>query len=189
VAAPQLPRICLFAASGGGRRPEYREAAAGFGRELAERGIGMVYGGSGVGLMGAAAEAALAADGEVVGVIPEALLKLEQFHQGLTELHVVGSMHERKAKMGELADAFAALPGGLGTLEELLEVATWAKLGIQVKPCGAINVGGYFDQLAALLDKAVEEEFMRPEDRRILIVDSDPQRLLARLQAWTPPPR
>lgn len=183
----KLQRICVFAGSGVGRRPEYRQAAADFGRELAERGIGLVYGASGIGLMGASADAALAAGGEVIGVIPEALMALEQVHQDLTELHVVDSMHARKAKMAELADAFAALPGGIGTLEELLEIATWSKLGIHAKPCGAINVGGYYDQLAALLDKAVAEEFMSAADRRIVLVDSSPERLLRQLQEWTPP--
>jgi uncharacterized protein (TIGR00730 family) len=187
MAPPQLERICLFAGSGYGRRPEYREAAAAFGQQLAERGIGLVYGGSGVGLMGAAADAALAAGGEVFGVIPEALLALEQVHKDITELHVVGSMHERKALMGDLSNAFAALPGGMGTLEELLEVATWSKLGIHAKPCGVINVCGYYDRLAAMLDEAVEEDFMSPADRRILLVDASPERLLRRLQDWTPP--
>lgn len=184
---PQLERICVFAGSGDGRRPEYREAASAFGRELAERGIGLVYGGSGVGLMGAAADAALAEGGEVFGVIPESLLVLEEVHQDLTELRVVGSMHERKAMMGELSNAFAALPGGMGTLEELLEVATWSKLGIHAKPCGVINVCGYYDRLAAMLDKAVDEGFMSSEHRRILLVDASPERLLRQLQDWTPP--
>ncbi len=187
MAEPQLQRVCVFAGSGVGRRPEYREAAAAFGRELAERGIGLVYGASGIGLMGATADAALAAGGEVIGVIPEGLLALEQVHQGLTELHVVASMHERKALMAQLSDAFAALPGGIGTLEELLEVATWSKLGIHAKPCGALNVGGYWDQLAALLDNAVAERFMSAADRRIVLVDSDPEQLLPQLQDWTPP--
>lgn len=179
---PSRPeRVCVFAGSGDGRRPEYREAAGDLGRELAERGIGLVYGGSGRGLMGAAADAALAAGGEVIGVIPEALLGLEQFHRGLTELHVVGSMHERKAKMGELADAFVALPGDIGTLEELLETATWSKLGIHAKPCGAVNTWGYYDALGAMLDAAVSEGFMAPEYRHTVVFDADPARLLDRL--------
>jgi uncharacterized protein (TIGR00730 family) len=182
VAALELDRVCVFAGSGEGRRPEYREAAAELGRELAEQGIGLVYGASGVGLMGVMADAALAAGGEVVGVIPESLLALEQAHRGLTELHVVGSMHERKARMAELADAFAALPGGIGTLEELLEVTTWTKLGIHAKPCGVVNVGGYYDEFAAMLDRAVEEDFMRPEDRSLLVFEETPARLLSRLE-------
>ncbi|HEY2055227.1 MAG TPA: TIGR00730 family Rossman fold protein [Solirubrobacterales bacterium] len=174
-------RVCVFAGSGDGRRPEYREAASTLGRELAERGIGLVYGGSGRGLMGAAADAALAAGGEAVGVIPEGLRTLEEFHRGLTELHVVGSMHERKAKMGDLADAFVALPGGIGTLEELLEVATWSKLGIHDKPCGVVNTCGYYDALGAMLDAAVAEAFMAPEYRGTVIFAPDPVSLLDRL--------
>src|ERR1700742_3401194 len=156
--SPSRPdRVCVFAGSGDGRRPEYRDAASALGRELAVRGIGLVYGGSGRGLMGAAAEAALAAGGEAIGVIPEALLGLETSHRGLTELHIVGSMHERKAKMADLSRAFIALPGGIGTLEELLEVTTWSKLGIHAKPCGVLNVSGYFDPLGAMLDVTVSE--------------------------------
>src|ERR1700742_973736 len=133
--SPSRPdRVCVFAGSSDGGRPEYGGAASALGRELAERGIGLVYGGSGRGLMGAAADAALAAGGEAIGVIPEALLRLETYHRDLTELNIVGSMHERKAKMADLADAFVALPGGIGTLEELLEVTTWSKLGIHAKP-------------------------------------------------------
>jgi uncharacterized protein (TIGR00730 family) len=174
-------RLCVFAGSSDGTRPEYREAASALGRESAERGIGLVYGGSGRGLMGAAAEAALAAGGEAIGIIPEALLQLEQFHRDLTELHVVGSMHERKAMMGEMADAFVALPGGIGTLEELLEVATWSKLGIHAKPCGAVDTCGYYDALGAMLDATVAEGFMAPAYRDIVIFDADPARLLDRL--------
>jgi uncharacterized protein (TIGR00730 family) len=177
----QPERVCVFAGSGDGRRPEYREAASTLGRELAERGIGLVYGGSGRGLMGAAADAALAAGGEAIGVIPEGLLGLEQFHRDLTALHVVGSMHERKAKMGELADAFVALPGGIGTLEELLEVATWSKLGFHAKPCGVVNTCGYYDALGTMLDATVEEGFMAPEYRGTIVFDADPVRLLDRL--------
>jgi uncharacterized protein (TIGR00730 family) len=180
--SPSPPqRVCVFAASSDGRRPEYREAASALGRELAERGIGLVYGGSARGLMGAAADAALAAGGEAIGVIPEALLGLEQYHRDLTELHVVGSMHERKAKMAELADAFVALPGGIGTLEELLEITTWSKLGIHAKPCGVVNTGGYFDALAAMLDATVSEGFMAAEYREILVFDPTPAGVLDRL--------
>lgn len=180
--SPSRPeRVCVFAGSGDGRRPEYREAASALGRELAQRGIGLVYGGSGRGLMGAAADAALAAGGEAIGVIPEDLLGLEQYHRGLTDLHVVASMHERKAKMGELADAFVALPGGIGTLEELLEITTWSKLGIHAKPCGVVNTCGYFDALAAMLDVTVEEGFMAAEYRETLIFEPTPAGLLDRL--------
>ena len=183
MASSRPERVCVFAGSGDGGRPEYREAASALGRELAERGIGLVYGGSGAGLMGATDDAALAAGGEAIGVIPEGLLGLEQFHRGLTELHVVGTMHERKAKMGELAEAFVALPGGIGTLEELLEVATWSKLGIHDKPCGAVNTCGYYDPLGAMLDAAVAEGFMAPEYRETVIFDADPAGLLDRLLA------
>jgi uncharacterized protein (TIGR00730 family) len=181
MASSRPERVCVFAGSGDGRRPEYRAAAEALGRELAQRGIGLVYGGSGRGLMGAAADAALAAGGVAIGVIPEGLLGLEQFHRGLTELQVVGSMHERKARMGELADAFVALPGGIGTLEELLEVATWSKLGIHAKPCGAVNVCGYYDRLRAMLDVAVGEGFMAPEYRETIVFDAGPAALLDRL--------
>src|ERR1700744_88195 len=180
--SPSPPqRICVFAASSDGRRPEDREAASVLGRELAERGIGLVYGGSGHGLRGATAGAALAAGGEAIGVIPEGLLELETQHRNLTELHIVGSMHERKAKMADLADAFVALPGGIGTLEELLEVTTWSKLGIHAKPCGVVNTCGYFDALAAMLDATVSEGFMAAEYREILIFAPTPAGLLDRL--------
>jgi uncharacterized protein (TIGR00730 family) len=186
--APSRPeRICVFAGSGDGNRPEYREAASTLGRELAERGIGLVYGGSGRGLMGAAADAALAAGGEAIGVISEGLLGLEQFHRGLTELHIVGSMHERKAKMGELAEAFVALPGGIGTLEELLEAATWSKLGFHAKPCGVVNTCGYYDALGAMLDATVAAGFMAPEYRETVIFDAHPPSLLDRLWRRRPP--
>lgn len=181
-----LNNICVFAGSGVGRSPRYRDAAESLGVELAERGIGLVYGASGIGLMGATADAALAAGGKVVGVIPEALLALEQVHTGLSELHVVDSMHARKAKMASLADAFAALPGGMGTLEELLEIATWSKLGIHAKPCGVVNVGGYYDGLDAMLEHAVAEKFMRPEDRSLIVFEPDPKLLMHRLNEWIP---
>jgi uncharacterized protein (TIGR00730 family) len=183
VASSSPERICVFAGSGVGRRLEYREAAAALGRELAAQGVGLVYGGSGVGLMGALADAALAGGGEVVGVIPESLLALEQFHRGVTDLRVVASMHERKATMADLADAFVALPGGIGTLEELFEVATWSKLGIHSKPCGVVNVGGYYDPLAAMLDRVVEEQFMSVRDRELVLIDPDPASLLRRLRS------
>jgi uncharacterized protein (TIGR00730 family) len=183
MSARELKRICVFAGSGDGRRPEYRDAAGALGRELAERGIGLVYGGSGVGLMGAAADAALAAGGEVFGVIPEALLSLEQAHRGLTRMHVVASMHERKAMMAELADALLALPGGIGTLEELLEAMTWTKLGLHSKPCGVLNVAGYYDPLVTMLDAAVAEDFMSAGDREILIFAAAPATLLDRLSS------
>jgi uncharacterized protein (TIGR00730 family) len=173
--------ICVFAGSADGNRRDYRIAAESLGRLLAEHETTLVYGGAGVGLMGGVANATLAAGGRAIGVIPESLMALEQFHRGLTELRVVSSMHERKALMSELADAFVALPGGLGTFEELLEVATWSKLGLQTKPCGVLNVCGYFDPLIALIDAAVTNGFLSAEDRRIIVSSDDQQELLVRL--------
>ena len=151
------------------------------GRELARRGVGLVYGGGNVGLMGAVADAALAAGGEAIGVIPRVLVDKEVDHRGLTQLHVVDSMHERKALMAELSDAFLALPGGIGTFEELCEALAWSKLGIHGKACGVLNVAGYYDPLLAMMDHAVSEGFFAPEDRALLIAESDPARLIERL--------
>jgi uncharacterized protein (TIGR00730 family) len=183
----KIESICVFAGSSDGSRRDYRLAAESLGRLLAEREITLVNGGSGIGLMGAVADAVLAAGGRAIGVIPESLMAQEIAHRGLTELRVVGSMHERKAQMSELADAFVALPGGLGTFEELLEAATWSKLGLQAKPCGVLNVCGYFDPLVALIDGAVANEFLDPEYRRIFIASNDPQELLVQLGGWRPP--
>src|SRR5512146_1988331 len=148
-----MRRVCVFCGSSPGSNPIYLEAARAMGRTLAGRGLGLVYGGGSVGLMGALADAALAAGGEVVGVIPRALQLRELAHGRLTTLHVVGSMHERKARMAELSDAFAALPGGMGTLEELAEILTWAQLGLHARPCGVVDVAGYFAPLLAFLDR------------------------------------
>lgn len=161
----------------------YREAAIEVGRQLARRGIGLVYGGASVGLMGALADAALAAGGEVIGVIPRALVDREIAHLGLSELRVVDSLHQRKALMAELADAFLALPGGIGTLDELSEALTWSQLGIHRKSLGLLNVAGYYDALLATLDHAVAERFVRPENRALLISDTDAARLIERLVA------
>jgi len=161
----------------------YREAAIEVGRQLARRGIGLVYGGASVGLMGALADAALAAGGEVIGVIPRALVDREIAHLGLSELRVVDSLHQRKALMAELADAFLALPGGIGTLDELSEALTWSQLGIHRKSLGLLNVAGYYDALLATLDHAVAERFVRPENRALLISDTDAARLIERLLA------
>jgi uncharacterized protein (TIGR00730 family) len=154
---------------------------------LAERGIGLVYGGGRVGLMGALADAALAAGGEVIGVIPQALLERELGHRGLTELHVVDSMHARKALMGELASGFVALPGGVGTLEELFEVWSWATLGLHRKPCGLLDVGGFFAPLIEFLDRQVREGFIHPAYRAVLLVASTPEALLEAFAAYEPP--
>lgn len=176
---------CVFCGSSPGARSEYVEQAAALGRELAERGILLVYGGATVGLMGRVADAALAAGGAVVGVIPRALAEKEVVHEGLTELHVVESMHERKSLMAELAEGFIALPGGMGTFEELLEMLTWAQLGVHRRPCGLLDVAGYYQPLLAMLDRAVEERFLRPEHRRLLLVDRRPRELLDRMADYT----
>ncbi len=156
------------------------------GEALALRGIALVYGGGNVGLMGIVADAALAAGGEVIGVIPKALVAKELAHTGLTDLRVVGSMHERKALMAELSDAFVALPGGYGTFEEFCEVLTWAQLGLHRKPCGLLNVEGYYDHLIALFDHALGEEFLRPQHRSLVLEEQEPMLLLDRLAGYQP---
>lgn len=183
-----IRRLCVFCGSSPGRRAPYLEAATLFGRLLAEQGVGLVYGGASVGIMGAVADGALAAGGEVLGVIPHALTVREVAHRGLSELQVVGSMHQRKARMSQLADAFVALPGGFGTLEELFEVLTWSQLGLQRKPCALLNVAGYWSPLLALLDHAVAEQFVRPAHRSLVLEDDNPARLLDRLRQWSAPP-
>jgi uncharacterized protein (TIGR00730 family) len=181
---PQLHSVCVFCGSSVGVRPEFAQAAEEMGRLLAERQIRVVYGGGNVGLMGALANAALAAGGQVIGVIPQMLVDRELAHTGLTELRIVLSMHERKALMAELSDAFIALPGGLGTFEELFEVLTWAQLGIHNKPCGCLNVLAYFDALLALLNQAIAEGFLH--QRHLLSWSHDPQELLTMLQRHQP---
>ncbi len=178
--------LCVFCGSNPGASPAYAEAAARLGRIVAERGMTLVYGGGRVGLMGVVAGAALAAGGRVIGVIPEALATRELAHDGLTELQVVGSMHERKARMSELSDGFLALPGGIGTLEEWFEVWTWSQLGFHPKPCGLLNVAGYYDHLLAFLDHVTAERFLNETYRAMAIVDDDPGLLLDRLAAWRP---
>ncbi len=179
--------ICVFAGSSAGIRPTYRDAARELGHLLASRNIGVVYGGAKIGLMGAVADAALEAGGRVVGVIPQTLVEKEVAHDGLSELHVVSSMHERKAMMSSLADAFVALPGGLGTWEELFEIATWGQLGLHRKPCGLLNVHGYFDPLLTFVEHAVAERFVRREHAAIMAVAGTPADLLDVLATWTPP--
>ncbi|WP_242395149.1 LOG family protein [Anaeromyxobacter oryzisoli] len=183
-----MRRICVFCGASGGRAPVHLEAAHAAGRTLARRGLALVYGGGSVGLMGAVADGALDAGGEVIGVIPRALQLRELAHPRLTSLHVVRSMHERKAKMAELADGFVALPGGLGTLEELAEILTWAQLGLHRKPCGLLDVAGYYQPLIAFLDHAVAEGFLRPEHRGELHVASDLAALLDAFERYAPPP-
>ncbi len=185
---PRLRRVCVFCGSNVGARHLFAEAARALGRALVARGLGLVYGGGSVGLMGVVADAVLAAEGEVVGIIPRAMATKEIAHQGLADLRVVESMHERKALMEELADGFVALPGGFGTLEELLEMITWAQLGIHRKPIGLLNVAEYFDPLLALIDGGIHEQFIRAEYRELFVVADDPDVLLERLAAHRPPP-
>ncbi len=177
----------MFSGSSPGARPEYAAAATALGRELAGRGLRIVYGGAGIGLMAKVADAALAAGGEVIGVIPQHLVDSEVAHRGLSELRVTGSMHERKATMAELSDGFVALPGGLGTLEEFAEVLTWSQLGLQSKPCGLLDVAGYYGLLLAFFDHAVTERFVWAEHRAMVLADTNPGRLLDAMQRWTPP--
>jgi hypothetical protein len=186
-AARSLTSICVFCGSSVGARPEFAAAAAEVGQLLAERGIRLVYGAGNIGLMGVLADAALAAGGEVIGVIPQMLVDKELAHRGLADLRIVTSMHERKALMAELSDAFIALPGGLGTYEELCEVLTWAQLGLHHKPCGCLNVSSYFDPLNWLLDHGVAEGFIHPQHRKLLISAHDPAKLLALLEQRQPP--
>jgi len=180
-------RIGVFCGSNSGDDAAFAEAARSLGRLLASRKIGIVYGGGSVGLMGELADAALSEGGEVVGVIPRAMWEREIGHRGLTQLHVVETMHERKALMAELSDAFLALPGGLGTLEEIFEIWTWAQLGLHRKPCGFLNVNGFYTPLVGFLDSAVAAGFIRPQHRAIAIVDSDANVLLDRFAAYEPP--
>jgi uncharacterized protein (TIGR00730 family) len=182
-----MQRVCIFCGSSHGARPIYREAAERTGRALARRGLGLIYGGGCVGLMGVLADAALAEGGEVIGVIPEAMVAKELAHHGLTQLRVVRSMHERKALMADLADAFVALPGGLGTLEEFCEMLTWAQLGLHGKPCGLLDVEDYYAALLRLLDHAQAEAFLRPQHRAMILVAQEPDLLLDMLAAYRPP--
>lgn len=173
-------KVCVFAGSNNGASSEFADAASALGRELAKRGLGLVFGGGRTGLMGATADAVLHQGGEVIGVIPTFLVNKEGriVHDQVTELHVVGSMHERKALMFELSDCFIALPGGLGTFEEILEVLTWRQLGIHDKPCAVLNVDGYFDRFLDFLDHAVAERFIQPEERNRLIAETTPESVL-----------
>jgi uncharacterized protein (TIGR00730 family) len=182
-----MERLCVFCGSSPGQDPAYGEMAAQLGRTLAQRGIGVVYGGGRIGLMGVLADAALAAGGEVIGVIPKPLLDREHGHHGLTELRVVDSMHERKALMVELADGFVALPGGIGTLEELFEVWTWAQLGMHRKPCALLDVGGFFTPLVGFLDHVVANGFVNSTTRAMLAVATSPGELLAHFAAYEAP--
>jgi uncharacterized protein (TIGR00730 family) len=181
-----MRRICVFCGSSSGSRPEYRAVAEELGAELVRRKIGLVYGGGNVGLMGVLADSVLNAGGEAVGVIPQNLMAREVSHKGLTKLHVVRSMHERKALMADLADAFIALPGGFGTLEEFCEIVTWSQLGLHAKPCGLLNVEGYYSPLLAMFDHAVQEHFLKPENRALVLARDSVAELLQGLGEWRP---
>ena len=185
-----MKSLCVFCGANPGDRPVFAETARRMGEALARRGITLVFGGGRVGLMGAVSAAARDARGRVIGVIPAALQRKELAYEGadLTELVVVRSMHERKARMAELADGFAALPGGYGTFEEICEMITWAQLGIHRKPCGLVNVDGFFDGLLAQFDRAVAEGLLRASHRGLVVDAPDPERLLDAMAAWTPPP-
>lgn len=181
-----MKRVCVFCGSSPGARVAYVETGQKLGRLLAERGLTLVYGGSHLGVMGAVADGALQAGGEVIGVLPQPLFRREVAHAGLTELIAVNTMHERKARMAELADAFVALPGGVGTLDEFCEIITWAQLGIHTKPCVLLNVERYFDSFLRLLDHAVEERFLRPEHRSLILEVSDLDSLFPLLDSYRP---
>lgn len=183
----KLNRVCVFCGSSLGVHPAYAQAADETGRILAQRGIELVYGGGKVGLMGRIADACLGHGGRVIGVMPKALFEKEIGHQGLTELRVVASMHERKALMADMAGAFIAMPGGFGTWEEFCEVLTWSQLGLQRKACALLNVNGYYDPLLAMADRAVEHGFVRDVHRELLLSDTEPDRLLDRLTSYTVP--
>jgi uncharacterized protein (TIGR00730 family) len=181
-----MKRVCVFCGANAGARPDYGLAAQRLAGLLAGRGLGLVYGGGKVGLMGMIADSMLNAGGEVIGVIPHSLVAKEVAHRGVTELRIVDTMHQRKAMMNELSDAFIALPGGFGTLDEFFEMLTWSQLGIHGKPGGLLNVAGYYDGLLAMLDHAVAERFLRPAHRRLVVADADADVLLQRLVPFTP---
>ncbi len=183
-----LTSVCVFCGSSAGNDPRYTEAARAVGGAIAREGLTLVYGGGAVGLMGAVADAALAEDGDVIGVIPHSLRESESAHPQVANLQIVSTMHERKAKMADLSDAFLTLPGGLGTLDETFEIVTWAQLGIHHKPVGMLNVAGFFDPLVAYLDHAVARGLIRPQHRGLLMVDDDLTRLFERLRTFEPPP-
>ena len=179
--------ICVYCGSNPGRLPEFRAVARLLGHELATRGLGLVYGGASVGVMGAVADAVLEHGGKAIGVIPHSLATKEVAHEGLDELFVVGSMHERKAKMAELSDGFIALPGGWGTIEEIFEMLTWAQLGFHEKPCGLLNVASYYDHLFAFLENAIDQQFVKEEHRPMIIMDGSPGTLLDRFSQYHAP--
>jgi uncharacterized protein (TIGR00730 family) len=182
-----MKRVCVYLGSNPGTDPAYAQAADALAQELTRRGLGLVYGGSDVGLMGRLANACLAAGGEVIGVIPELLVEKEVAHNGLTKRYVVASMHERKQKMADLSDGFIALPGGIGTLEEFFEALTWNQLGYHAKPCGLLDVKGFYTCLADHMDRMVNQGFLVPEHRRMVLTDADPAGLLDQFETYVPP--
>jgi uncharacterized protein (TIGR00730 family) len=182
-----VKRVCVFSGSRPGSREEYADGARALGQELVRQGIGLVYGGASVGLMGVVADAVLRANGEVIGVLPKVLVDREVAHLKLTKLHLVGSMHERKQLMSELSDGFVAMPGGYGTLDELFEILTWAQLGIHAKPIALFDVAGFWGPLGALLEHMVREGFIPDDQLALLMKEADPRALLAKMKAWTPP--
>ena len=182
-----MKNICVYCGSNPGRLPEYRDAARLLGYEMAGRGLGLVYGGASIGVMGAVADAVLERGGQAVGVIPYSLATKEVSHDGLDELIVVDSMHERKAKMAELSDGFIALPGGWGTIEEIFEMLTWAQLGFHEKPCGLLNVAAYYDPLFAFLENAIEQQFVKEAYRPMIMMDEVPAALLDRFDEYRAP--
>jgi uncharacterized protein (TIGR00730 family) len=187
VSVNRLGRVCVFCGSSAGGHPVYAQAARRMGEVLAERGITLVYGGGRIGMMGAVASAVLEAGGNAIGVIPQTLQRRELAHHGLTELHVVNTMHERKQLMADLSDGFLAMPGGFGTFEELCEILTWSQLGMHAKPVGLLNVKEFFRGLLALFDHAVAEQFLQPRYRSMLITQSDPERLLEAMAQYQAP--
>ena len=182
-----MTSLCVYCGTSSGRLEDYAAAARALAGAMVERGIRLVYGGASVGIMGAVADEVLRLGGEAVGVIPESLMRKELAHAALSELHVTPSMHARKTLMAELADGFVALPGGIGTFEEIFEVWTWAQLGFHRKPCGLLNVAGYYDGLVAFLDHAAGEQFVRADQRQMLVVEADPALLLDRFASYAPP--
>ena len=182
-----MKSLCVYCGSSSGRIDAYATAARALARAMVERGISLVYGGASVGIMGVVADEVLRLGGQAVGVIPESLMRKELAHAGLSELHVTPSMHARKTLMAELADGFVALPGGIGTFEEIFEVWTWAQLGFHGKPCGLLNAAGYYDGLVTFLDHAASEQFVRADQRRMLVVEADPVALLDRFASYSPP--
>jgi hypothetical protein len=182
-----MNRVSVFCGASTGAKPEYERLARRLGSTLVDQNLGLVYGGGNVGLMGTIADEVLRRDGYVIGVIPRALVAKELAHSGLTDLRIVNSMHERKAMMAELCDAFVAMPGGFGTLEEFVEVLTWSQLGLHRKPCALLNVSGFFDPFLKFIDHMVREGFVSEEAAGLVLSDSDPERLIGKIRAWRPP--